>query len=100
VVEGSGNALVDDEIQHRFEILQHLARRYSQGPDARFLQPTIPRNVSAGCVAAVMRFAVDFNGESLRFAVEVEDVRAGRMLAAKLQPRRTLPQYPPEQHFG
>ena len=47
-----------------------------------------------------MRFPVNFDSEPSIAAEEVEHVRPGRMLSAKLEAVWTLPKPFPEDHFG
>ncbi len=55
--------LGEDEPHHRIEIAEYVGGRDAQGRDALFGEPRVAPRIAFGAVAAVMRFAVDFDDE-------------------------------------
>ena len=100
VVEGQARrCFVDDPAKHRIGISKHLNSGNSQRLDAGRTKPGVARLVPLGPISARVRFAVDLERESGIAAEEIEHERSSGMLAAELQPGRTLPQPMPERNF-
>ncbi|VVS96206.1 hypothetical protein SPHINGO361_100032 [Sphingomonas sp. EC-HK361] len=78
----------DDAVQ----ISHHLKSGKTQRYDTLFSEPAIPNLVSLGTVPHVMRHPVNLDREPGLRAIEVEDERAQRMLAAETRALRSHPQ--------
>ena len=96
--DGGGLAGDHNIPNDRVEICQYVPRSDAERPHTLVRQPVIALRVAIG--AEVMRFAVDLDTQPRRIAVEIEDVRACRMLTTKTEARLIAAQYPPENDFG
>jgi hypothetical protein len=95
-----GAGYVHDVTDHCVEVVQHLRRVDAEYTDLAKAEPFVAGGVPFGAVAAFVGFAVDLHRQIDFGAVEVEDVRASRMLAAPLQARGSLAELAPEEDFG
>jgi len=101
VVEGQPRTRLRNDAAHdRVEIAEDLLRRYAQGRDAMREELGVPSCIHSWTLSSPMRFAIDLDREPRVAAVEVETECARRMLVPEFEPRRPLPQQPPQQHFG
>ena len=84
---------------NRTDICKHLARRNTQRLDSAFAQERIAPHIALGPVPAVVGLSVDFDGQTRRGTEEIEDIVAGRVLAAELEAAGALLEHGPERRF-
>ena len=75
----------DQPIHDAFDISKYFASGYSQGAIALVREPLVSRFVVFLCLASVMGFAVDLDGHPRLNASEIQNVRAGWVLATKFE---------------
>ena len=99
-MEGLGTYPLLDAVQHPFEIAEHIARGDPIDIDAPQAEPFRASAVVGNLVRMLVKPPVDLYGQPRLVAVEVEDVGADRMLAAKPHSAEpTTAQSSPEHHF-
>ena len=81
----------------RFEIGQHFFRWNAQSQNSGSGKPEITRLISLRSVTEIMRITIDFDREPGIAAIEIQNVRTARMLAAEFQAKRALAQFAPKQ---
>jgi hypothetical protein len=95
-----GLALTDDEaLHHAVEGAKHIARRDPDDLDALAGQPRITGCVSLRVFAHVMRHAVDLDTRERCFAIEIEHVGTGGVLATEFQAAGPGAEGSPEEDF-
>src|SRR5580704_468852 len=88
VVEGAQDSKAlrresNDGVRRFIDIAAQLRRRNAHHCHAVFLEPSVTLFVMLRPIAHVVAYAVDLNGEMGFRAIEVEDIRSDRMLAAE-----------------
>jgi hypothetical protein len=91
MVEGYRTTFADDEPKYAIEIAQYLSCLNSNGPNPFLGQPFVSMQIRAGNFARIVDGTTYLDAQTRSVAIEVQHVRAGRMLAPKLQSVRTLP---------
>ena len=100
VVEGEPRPrLGNDQGQGRLKVIQNRACRNAQGRNARTCEPTISRVIPVRVVTHAMDHAIHLDGKPRIGAIEIQNIRATRMLTAEFQSIRALAQRTPEQPF-
>jgi hypothetical protein len=85
VVEGQTRlSFSEDVAKDGVRIRQNLSGRNPQGPDPSSLEPGIADCIPPRPIAARMRLPVYFDRQPGIAAEEIQHIRPGRMLAAKL----------------
>ena len=98
MVEGAGRRR-NDHSDRSVQIGQHIARRHAAQAVAVLTQKPIALDVTRGSFAPIMRLAVNLDAKPRRRSVEVDNIRADRMLPAKTNPGSRPSKRSPEQHF-
>jgi len=88
VVEGAQDSKLlrresNDGVRRFIDIAAQLRRGNAHHCHAVFLEPSVTLFVMLRPIAHVVAYAVDLNGEMGFRAIEVEDIRSDRMLAAE-----------------
>jgi hypothetical protein len=101
MVEGQPrNRLRQGSADDRIDITKHFRRGNPEGLNTGSEKPGIPRFITSRPVASGVRFPIYFHREARIAAEEIEDERAGRVLASKFQPARPVTQRSPKKGFG
>jgi hypothetical protein len=74
-----------DGVEDTVQVIGHLRVPEPQNPKAFLLQPMLTLGVPDCDLAAGMRAAVEFNGESRCQAGEIDDIRTDRDLPAEMR---------------
>ncbi len=80
-------------------IAQHVGSGDAYHSYTSRLKPCILFDILRRPLATIMRFAIDLDDQPRCVAIEIRNVRSGRVLPAKLQATGPLPQHTPQQHF-
>ena len=86
-------------LNHGIDFFHHHRRGNSQRPYALFRQPPIAPFVALGIAPHIMRRAIHFDRQPGRSAVEIEHIRADRMLVPKFEASGSGPEHHPEAHL-
>jgi hypothetical protein len=88
-----------NEDDYGLHVAQNLLSRDSKRADALRSQPSIAALVALRVVAHVVHLAINLDAERSTCAIEIQGVRAGRVLLAEFVPARAFAQGGPEQDF-
>ena len=100
VVEGEPRPRFgNDQGQGRRKVIQNRACRNAQGRNARTCEPTISRVIPVRVVTHAVDHAIHLNGKPRIGAIEIQNIRATRVLAAEFQSAGPFAQLTPEQDF-
>jgi hypothetical protein len=80
-----GLAPVEDEPKHAVHIAENVRSGNPKNFNTLLAQPKILCLVPSRLNPTIMCFAIDLDREHRRFAIEVEDIGAHRMLSAELE---------------
>ena len=80
-------------------IIHDCGGRQTQNGQSPFRKPAVALLIPHRRIPSCMRFAVDLDHQPRLMAVKVCHIGTGRVLTAKFQTLRPLPQYLPEQDF-
>jgi len=100
VVEGQPrqNAIYDLH-NHGIKIVEYSRRSDPQSFDTMAGQHSVALGIPFRLIASTMRLAINFYAEARGWAVEIQRIGTGRMLASKFETGRSLTQRRPQQHF-
>lgn len=93
--------MLGDMRENAFEIFHDMSVFQPNDRQAQSLEVVLPRMIIGGGLLAVVGSAFKFNDESFSGAIEVDDIGANALLAAKFSLMKTrTPERSPKNSFG
>jgi hypothetical protein len=88
----------DNILDHAIEISEHILRAHPQRPHTLSREPPIPRGVPR--CAKIMAQTINFDAQLRAVAIEIENVRARRVLAPETETCLLPAQGSPKESLG